>query len=142
MRLDDAGRDFKVIRAAAAPPPVGARRLIADRAVRSKVIERDVTHSAVPVFAESRPWNDEYLRALDDPRVEWKESIAAGEYRVSKYRVSGTHVAQLLGVAPTGRQVQFDMYSARATNPDGSVDLWSTFDSVGLMRQLTTKQSD
>ncbi|MDQ6829521.1 MAG: ester cyclase [Gemmatimonadota bacterium] len=142
MRLDDTARDFKVIRTTAPTPPVGARKLLADRAIRTRVLERDVTPAAVPVFADSRPWSDDYLRALEDPRIEWKESIAAGEYRVSKYRVSGTHVAPLLGVAPTGKQVQFDMYSARATNPDGSVDLWSTFDSAGLMRQLTRTQSD
>ncbi|MEP6692568.1 MAG: ester cyclase [Gemmatimonadaceae bacterium] len=134
MNLDRIGRDLN-IRAAKPSPPVGARAVVYNREVSTSVV-RDGAPRASPFPADTRPWREEYLAALGDARVEWKEAVSAGDFIVRKYRVSGTHATPLFGIAPSGRAVSFDMFSARAIDRDGTVEEWSTFDAASLLAQI------
>ena len=126
MSFDEIRRDFTVIRGGAAASSVSSRRVYADRAdlpVRAfapAVAERELPLRSLPFPADAAPWNDDYLLALGDAKVEWREGVAADGLVMRTYRVSGRHDRSLLGVAPTGRRVSFSMYSARTVATDGS----------------------
>ena len=48
----------------------------------------------------------------------------------------GTHEGELLGIAPTGREVAFDVIDIVRVRDGLMVEHWNVVDAMGLMTQL------
>ncbi|MCP5119414.1 MAG: ester cyclase, partial [bacterium] len=65
------------------------------------------------------------------------EDIAAdGDRIVARYTIRGTHKAELLGVAPTNKQVMFTAIAIYRLADGKLVEDWVEYDALGLMQQL------
>ena len=83
---------------------------------------------------------DDVVGALPDFICEILELTEEDDRVVAKMRFSGCHTGELLGYAPTGRQVSWHG-SAHFKFRDGRVeDLWVLGDVHGLHQQLESNQ--
>ena len=77
-----------------------------------------------------------YLTAFPDVHLTIEDMIAEGDKVVVPYTVRGTHRGELMGIAPTGKQITvLVVWIARIA--DGKlVESQLIFDAMGMMQQL------
>lgn len=74
--------------------------------------------------------------AFPDLRHEIHELVAEGDVVALRARPGGTHEGEFLGIAPTGKKVQFDVM-AFFRIVDGKIqEEWVVADLMGLTQQL------
>ena len=78
----------------------------------------------------------EFRSAFPDWREEIMQLVAEGDTVAGRFRCSGTHRGEFLGLPPTGKRQEVDeVYFLRVE--DGKfVDLWGLEDDLNRMRQL------
>ena len=78
-----------------------------------------------------------FLSAFPDARIEVHEQLAEGDRAASYITFRGRHEGDLMGVAPSGREVE--MLGLRIDRVRGGKvsDHWASFDLAGLMRQIS-----
>lgn len=76
------------------------------------------------------------LQAFPDIRVTIEDLVAEGDRVASRQIVTGTHLGEFQGIAPTGRTVRYDeIFIARFA--DGLItELWGVVDTMSMLRQL------
>jgi len=78
-----------------------------------------------------------YLTAFPDMHTVNEDVFAEGDKVVVRWRTTGTHLGELAGVPPTGRQVEFTGITIYRMADGKSVENWWAWDAMGLMQQLT-----
>ena len=82
---------------------------------------------------------DQVHASLADYRCDIVDLVGEGEKVVARMRFHGLHRGPLLGIAPTGRRVEWTG-SAHFTFAGGKVaDLWVLGDIFGLAKQLSSE---
>lgn len=83
-----------------------------------------------------RPFYRAFRDAFPNIRVDVTQTVTEGEMITALCHVTGTHQGDHLGMAATGRQIDFwGMCMARVR--DGYiVDAWNTFDFLALYQQI------
>ena len=77
-----------------------------------------------------------YLSAFPDARFAVEDMIAEGDRVVARHTFRGTQQGDLMGIAPTGKQVMTTGVTiTRFANGKG-VELWGNSDDLGLLQQL------
>ena len=77
-----------------------------------------------------------YISAFPDARFTVEDQIAEGDRVASRYTFRGTHQGDLMGIAPTGKQVTVTgMIINRIVNGQ-SEEGWLNFDALGMLQQL------
>ncbi|TMD49826.1 MAG: ester cyclase [Chloroflexi bacterium] len=77
-----------------------------------------------------------YLTAFSDAHFTIEDIIAEGDSVVARHTFSGTQQGDLMGIAPTGKQVMTTGITiTRFANGKG-VELWGNNDDLGLLQQL------
>ena len=77
-----------------------------------------------------------YITAFPDARFTVEDEIAEGDRVASRYTFRGTHQGELMGIAPTGKQVTVTgMIINRIVNGT-SEEGWLNFDALGMLQQL------
>jgi predicted ester cyclase len=82
-----------------------------------------------------------YKGAFPDARVAADELIGEGDRVVVRWTGCGTHEGELLGIAPSGRQVTVTGMSIYRLAGDKIVEEWSNWDTLGLLVQLGVAES-
>jgi steroid delta-isomerase-like uncharacterized protein len=106
-----------------------------------EIVKPDVLfHAPVPMEATGaqalkQVWTV-LLRAFPDVHVALEDAIAEGDKVASRNTVTGTHLGEYRGMAPTGRSVTYsEMFVFRFA--DGRVaEIWGVVDVLSQMRQL------
>lgn len=77
-----------------------------------------------------------YRAAFPDVRMEIEDMVAEGDRVVVRWRGTGTHNGELMGVPPTGKPATVTgMFINRVV--DGKlVEGWTSFDALGMMMQI------
>jgi steroid delta-isomerase-like uncharacterized protein len=74
--------------------------------------------------------------AMPDLRVVIEDMVAEGEKVATRYALEGTHEGELVGAAPTGKQLSIKRITLERVS-DGKIrEHWRNTDEVGMMRQL------
>ena len=81
--------------------------------------------------------NSAYLAAFPDGHASIEELIAEDDKVVCRAIFTGTHDAEIKGIAPTGRPVSVDYAEIYRFKDGRVVNYWCQMDVAGLMRQLT-----
>src|SRR5450759_5302878 len=88
----------------------GDNRLLVRRLVHEAVRERNLDvldQIAAGEFAEiAKRWVSPFQSAFPDFEMEIVDLIAEGEKVVARFKCSGTHLGEWLGVPPTGRRFE------------------------------------
>jgi predicted ester cyclase len=75
--------------------------------------------------------------ALPDERVLVTQIRFSGESTIeTELNVTGTHLGELMGRAPTGRSVRFVIHTLGRFKGDRLAERWDRMDFAGLLRQL------
>jgi len=75
-------------------------------------------------------------RAFPDLEVTTKDLIAEDDKVVTRYTLTGTHEGQLMGIEPTGNEVEVEGISIGRLEDGQVVEGWSNIDVMGMMQQL------
>ena len=77
-----------------------------------------------------------FRAAFPDLRLEVDDIFGAGDRVVTRFRIRGTHEGEFMGIAPTGRTVEFGGIAIDVMNGDKRVAGWAELDRFGLLTQL------
>jgi steroid delta-isomerase-like uncharacterized protein len=77
-----------------------------------------------------------YRTAFPDLQMTIVDSIAEGDKVVNRWTATGTHKGELMGIPPTGKQMEITgTYMARIVG--GKIlEEWGNIDALGMMQQL------
>jgi len=78
----------------------------------------------------------DYRQAFPDLRVTVEDLIAEGDRVAARLRFRGTHLGELDGIAPTGRQVDCTGIVISRIEEGKIAEDWASFDDFGMMQQL------
>jgi steroid delta-isomerase-like uncharacterized protein len=77
-----------------------------------------------------------YQRAFLGAHWQIEEMIDAGDRVVTRWTGSGTHQADLMSIAPTGKQVQVTGIWIHRLAGEKIVESWNVWDTLGMLQQL------
>jgi steroid delta-isomerase-like uncharacterized protein len=78
-----------------------------------------------------------HLAAFPDFRVTTESIIAEGDKVAISWTVNGTHLGELMGIAPTGRPVKFTGSTVYRLADGKIAENWWSYDALGMMQQIT-----
>ncbi|MCJ7631936.1 ester cyclase [Candidatus Bathyarchaeota archaeon] len=76
------------------------------------------------------------IQAIPDMRYEIKQIIAKNDRVVVQARGEGTHRGEFLGVAGTGKQIEWNAINIYRFEDGKVIETWQLLDVWGLMRQM------
>jgi steroid delta-isomerase-like uncharacterized protein len=77
-----------------------------------------------------------YRAAFPDLHLTIEDLIAEGDKVVVRFTARGTHQGDLMGVAPTGKEVTVTGISIVRIAEGKIVEEWENFDALGMMQQI------
>jgi predicted ester cyclase len=99
-----------------------------------------VDRSRPPGIAEGaegvRQQFEAFRAAFPDFHAVIHDQIAEGDKVVTRKVFHGTHRGELLGIAPTGREVQIEVIDIVRIEDGKIVEHWNVVDRLGLRQQL------
>ena len=73
-----------------------------------------------------------FRSAFPDLAMEVRDIFGVEDKVVTRWTMRGTHEAAFLGIAPTGRPVEFDGIAIDIMRDGQRIDGWAQFDRMGL----------
>ena len=77
-----------------------------------------------------------YRTAFPDLNITIDEMMADGDKVVTRWTSRGTHKGDLMGVAPTGKQVNITGITIDRIAGGKAEESWTNWDTLGMMQQL------
>ena len=77
-----------------------------------------------------------YRNAFPDVRMTIDDQIAEGDRVVTRWTVHGSHRGELMGVAPSGKQIAVTGIVITSFANGKAVEEWESYDALGMMRQI------
>jgi predicted ester cyclase len=77
-----------------------------------------------------------YRKSLADLTVTIDQQFTEGDYVATRSTISGRHEGELMGAAPTGRDVSFTMLTISRCRDGRIEEEWELADTVSLLRQV------
>ena len=77
-----------------------------------------------------------YRSALADLHVTIEHQLADGDYVATRSTIRGRHDGELMGAAPTGRDVEFAILTISRCRHGRIEEEWELADTVSLLRQV------
>ncbi len=74
--------------------------------------------------------------AFPDLKVEVHSQIAEGDYVVTRWSASGTHLGDFMGNAPTGKKVKIKAIHIHQVEGGRICHLWEEIDLLSISKQL------
>jgi hypothetical protein len=69
-------------------------------------------------------------------RWEVKEIVDAGDRVTVRWTGHGVHDAEIMGIAPTGREVHVDALTMLRIDGDKIAENWTSWDTLGMLQQI------
>ena len=77
-----------------------------------------------------------YRTAFPDTKMTILHMVAEGEYVVDHWRMTGTHTGPMMGMPPTGRQVDYEGMKLQRMRDGKIAEFWSLPDALTMLQQL------
>jgi steroid delta-isomerase-like uncharacterized protein len=77
-----------------------------------------------------------FRRAFPDWHSDIEQLIAEGDLVVERFTARGTHTGELMGVAPTGRELTLRGINIFRIHGGQITERWGRLDQLGLLQQL------
>ncbi len=77
-----------------------------------------------------------YRRAFPDMEMKVVDSVQSGDVVTARWRSTGTHKGELLGIAPTNKQISVEGISMVRFRDGKAQESWVQWDALGMMRTL------
>jgi predicted ester cyclase len=93
--------------------------------------------NAVSPSAPQLPPGSEFRSAFPDFHMKIEDLIAEGDKVIARLTESGTHLGEFMGIAPTGKHVEFTEIGILRIADSKVIESWYETDMFGLMQQLS-----
>ncbi len=112
-----------------------------DEAALEELLDPDfVDHDALPGQSPDREGHRQILAAFrsafPDLNVITEDTVAEGDRVVSRWTARGTHQGDLMGISPTGKEVEIKGIDVLRVAEGRIVERWAQFNDLELMQQL------
>jgi predicted ester cyclase len=77
-----------------------------------------------------------YRAAYSDARITIDDQIAERDMVATRWTGRGTHDGDLMGIAPTGKQVTVSGLTLSRLSNGKVVEEWTNWDTLGMLQQL------
>lgn len=77
-----------------------------------------------------------YQTAFPDASIAIEELVAEGDRVVARWTGRGTHQGELMGIAPTGKQITVSGITVSRLEGGKVVEEWTVYDALGMLMQL------
>lgn len=77
-----------------------------------------------------------YQEAFPDAHWHVIETIVAGNDIITRWKGTGTHKKELMGIPPTGKKANVDGIWIHRIKNDRIAESWNVWDTLGLLQQL------
>ncbi len=77
-----------------------------------------------------------YRSAFPDGHITVEDQIAEGDKVVTRFRGRGTHQGELMGIPPSGNQVEVPGITISRMSGGKIAEDWTNYDTLGLMQQI------
>ena len=77
-----------------------------------------------------------YRSAFEGAQITVKEQVAEGDLVATRWEGRGRHTGDLMGVAPTGRDVVVSGTTVSRVENGKIVEEWSNWDTLGMLQQI------
>jgi len=109
---------------------------VIDELVSPDFVGSDPTAGETHGPAELRAVVDGYRSAFPDMTMRVDRLVAEGEWVVTHWTATGTHTGELMGIAPTGRQVTVSGVNIDRIADGRIAESRGVFDSLGMLQQV------
>ncbi len=100
-------------------------------------VEHEVVPGLEPTRDGVRQFFSMYFAAFPDLHFHTEDVIEQGDKLVARFRATGTHNGDFMGMPPTGRSVEVGVIDIIRFGDDGLAhEHWGSFDALGMMQQL------
>lgn len=83
-----------------------------------------------------KQWVGMYHSAFEDATVTIDDQIAEGDQVVTRWTGRGTHTGELMGIAPTGKEVTVSGMTISRLAGGKIAEEWELMDALGMLVQL------
>jgi predicted ester cyclase len=116
---------------------------VADELVADDYVDHASVAPAPSGLAGLKDWVTTLRRAFPDLHLIVEDEIAERDRVMTRVTARGTHAGEFLGLAPTNRQVTFEVIDInRIGSDDRFVEHWATVDTLRLLVQLGALPAD
>ncbi|HSJ46545.1 MAG TPA: ester cyclase [Euzebyales bacterium] len=116
---------------------------VADELVADDCVDHIRALPGRPGVAGLKDWVTTLRRTFPDLHLIVEDQITEADRVATRSTVRGTHAGAFLGVAPTGRQVAFEVIDINRIGADGRiVERWAAVDTASLLVQLGAPPPD
>jgi predicted ester cyclase len=77
-----------------------------------------------------------FFDAFPDLQGTVEDVVGEGDKVASRLRWRGTHQGELMGIPPSGKQVDFTLQAIHRIAEGKIVEGWVNYDTLGMMRQI------
>jgi predicted ester cyclase len=77
-----------------------------------------------------------FKKAFPDMKHTLEAQIAEGDLVTSRFKWRGTHMGEWMGIAPTGKELNFTFIEIARFSDGKIVEAWIELDWLGIMQQL------
>jgi steroid delta-isomerase-like uncharacterized protein len=77
-----------------------------------------------------------YREAFPDIEFTIEDQIAEGENAATRWVARGTHLGELMGIAPTGKRVEVRAFTLHRFSGGRIAEDWAHYDALDVVRQL------
>ena len=110
---------------------------VADEIIAPDHVNHDPTLPDIPPGPEGQKQVvNLYRSAFTNAHISIEEQLAEGDSVVTRGTGSGTHQGELMGVAPTGKQVRITGITINHLSAGKIAESWSNYDALGMMQQI------
>ena len=100
-------------------------------------IEHEETPGLAPTKDGVKAFFRMYISAFPDLRMEVQDVLSSGDKVVARTKATGTHQAEFMGMAATGKSFGVKLIDIMRFGDDGLVhEHWGVFDALAMMQQL------
>lgn len=105
------------------------------------IAEDFVEHEETPGFPPTKEGVKQVMGmfkvAFPDLRFEAQDVLASGDKVAARFRATGTHQGEFIGIPPTGKSVDIQGMDIIRFGDDGLAhEHWGVMDELGMMQQL------
>lgn len=110
---------------------------VADEIIAPDHLDHDPALPDLPIGPEGqKQLVNLYRSAFPDARITIEEQVAEGDTVVTRWSGRGTHQGELMGVAPTGKQVTITGIVINHISEGKIVESWTNYDALGMLQQI------
>ena len=79
---------------------------------------------------------NQYRSAFEGAHITVKEQVGEGDVVASRWEGRGRHTGELMGIAPTGKDVVVSGLTLSRLRNGKIVEEWSNWDTLGMLQQI------